>query len=50
MLLEAEGSFQGGTMLWSKADDYYYRSIARLQRLWEVILSWAAFGTGFPQS
>jgi len=37
-LLEVEEGFQGGMQLWSKADAYFYRSIARLQRLWEVSL------------
>ena len=36
LLADAEASFSGAGSLWSKSDGYYFRSISRMQRLWEV--------------
>ena len=36
LLVDAEASVSGAGSLWSKSDGYYFRSISRMQRLWEV--------------
>ena len=49
-LLESAPNFGDVQGVWSKAGSYYQRSIACLQRLWEVSLSKEAYRSIFTPS
>ena len=49
--LGASAGMDGASSLWNKADAYYFRSMARLQRLWRVCCQYGSrLGSAASQS